>query len=154
MSFLLIYRWFIAFYSLVGQCAKGSLKNEVAEKIWSHAQRRLKEESTEEIRLAWMELCSTLLKTIQKVSETGSEQLMGIMQIAGVDAFADIQKQCAKLIIEYAQSQPKSVDYACERMIRLTTPLLTHKHTAVRVSGIKVGLNNKHLEHLNRSNLF
>jgi hypothetical protein len=85
-----------------------------------------------------MELCSTLLKKELKVSVTESEQLMYIMQIAGVDAFADVQKQCTKLITEYAQSQPKSVDYACERMIRLTTPFLTHKHTAVRVSGIKV----------------
>lgn len=125
-------------FSLVNQCQKGSIKNATAEKIWGHTQKRLKEELTEEVRLVWMELCSTLLKKEQKMSVAESEQLMDIMHIAGVDAFADVQKQCAKLIVEYAQSQPKSVDYACERMIRMTMPLLTHKHTSVRVSGIKV----------------
>lgn len=62
------------------------------------------------------------------------------MKVAGDDPFAEIQKQCANLIILYTKEQPKSVDYACEKMIRLVMPLLLHKHTAVRVKGVKVDL--------------
>lgn len=62
------------------------------------------------------------------------------MKVAGGDPFAEIQKQCANLIILYAKEQPKSVDYACEKMIKLIMPLLLHKHTAVRVKGVKVDL--------------
>ncbi|KAI8638796.1 hypothetical protein BD408DRAFT_11120 [Parasitella parasitica] len=86
-----------------------------------------------------MQLCATLLARLacSKISVMESELFMEVMKIGGDDQFAEIQKQCADLIILYAKEQPKSVDYACEKMIRLVMPLLVHKHTAVRVKGIK-----------------
>lgn len=101
--------------------------------------KRLKEESTEEIRVEWMDLCSTVVTKLTelKISVTESELVMDILQVAGEDAFSEVLQVAAKLIILYAQNQSKATDYACERMIRLSIPLLVHKHTAVRVLGIK-----------------
>jgi dynein assembly factor 5 len=97
-------------------------------------------EPTEEIRVAWMELCVTLINelTAPVKNSMTEEQVMELIQVAGQDPFSEVLKRAAKLIILYARYQPKAVDYACDRMIRLTIPLLTHKHTAVRVLGIKV----------------
>lgn len=102
--------------------------------------KRLKQEETEEIRVAWMELCVTLITklTDSKTSITESELMMDLMEAAGQDPFSEVLHRVAKLIILFAQHQPKSTDYACDRMIRLCIPLLVHKHTAVRVLGIKV----------------
>ncbi|KAI7906992.1 armadillo-type protein [Cokeromyces recurvatus] len=123
---------------LISYCEKGEIKNNLMEKLLDHMTQRIKKETTEEIRVAWMELCVKLSKqSDSKISIKISELFMDIMQIAGEDLFADVQKECAKLIVLYSNTQSKSVDYACERMIRLTMPILTHKHAAVRVSGIK-----------------
>ncbi|CEP07461.1 hypothetical protein [Parasitella parasitica] len=125
--------------SLVDRCEKGSIPKSATECLLQHLIKRLRLETTEEIRDAWMQLCATLLAklTSLKISIKESELFMEAMSIAGDDPFAEIQKQCANLIILYAKEQPKSVDYACEKMIRLVIPLLLHKHTAVRVKGIK-----------------
>lgn len=102
--------------------------------------KRLQVETTEEIRVAWMDVCVTLLSLIPttRISvPTSSELMMDVMGSAGEDPFSEVIQRGAKLIILYAQRQPKSTDYACDRMVRLTIPLLIHKHTAVRVLGIK-----------------
>lgn len=86
-----------------------------------------------------MDLCVTLTGKLapSKISVPETELLMDIIHAAVADAFAEVVKRAAKLIILFAQTQPKAVDYACERTVRLTIPLLVHKHTAVRVLGIK-----------------
>lgn len=88
-----------------------------------------------------MELCATLLSRLSnsKITVAESELMMDIIDIAEKDAFAEVLKLAAKLIIMYSESQAKFTDYACEKMITLTIPLLTHKHTAVRNLGLKVG---------------
>lgn len=87
-----------------------------------------------------MLLCATLLSklTPAKIPVKTGELFMDVMDVAGNDPYSEIQKQCAILIVLYAKDQPKSVDYACEKMVRLVLPMLLHKHTAVRVKGIKV----------------
>jgi hypothetical protein len=86
-----------------------------------------------------MDLCVTLIKKLNtKIAVSEGEAMMDIIGVAGKDLFSEVLQRAAKLIIVYAQLYPKSTDYACERMIRLTIPLLVHKHTAVRVLGIKV----------------
>lgn len=87
-----------------------------------------------------MLLCATLLCKITpgKIPVKTGELFMDIMEVAGNDPYSEIQKQCAILIVLYARDQPKSVDYACEKMVRLILPMLLHKHAAVRVKGIKV----------------
>lgn len=125
------------FKSLIAKCEQGGIDNTVVEKLLRSALKRMQEEGTEEIRVGWMDLCTTLLRQLKKITVTLSELMMDIAQMAGKDAFSEVLQRDAKFILLYAQTQPKSTDYACERMIRLTVPLLVHRHTAVRVLGIK-----------------
>lgn len=124
---------------MIEKCEQGRIEQPVVEKLFRSALERLKSETTEEIRVAWMGLCTTLLGKLTelKISVTESELVMDIIKVAGYDAFSEVLQRDAKLIILYARTQSKSTDYACERMIRLTVPLLVHRHTAVRVLGIK-----------------
>lgn len=134
-------------YRLLEKCSQGNLPSTVIDTLLKAIKKRLVKESTEEIRVAWMDVCVTLLDLIPdaKISVTESELMMDVMQIGGEDPFSEVIQRGAKLIILYPQRQPKSTDYACERMVRLTIPLLIHKHTAVRVLGIKV--NNSQLSY-------
>ena len=124
---------------LIQTSQQGEISSEVMNQLLASAFHRLKKETTEEIRVAWMELCYNLLEKVTdlKINVTESEHIMNIIQTAEEDAFSEVVKRAAKLIIYYAQHQSKSTDYACNRMIRLTMPLLLHKHTAVRVLAIK-----------------
>lgn len=124
---------------MIEKCNQGGIEKGVVEKLLQAILNRLKQESTEEIRVAWMDLCVTLLNKMSKlkISVAESEIMMDIIQVSGNDAFSEVLQRDAKLIILYARNQSKSTDYACERMIRLTMPLLVHRHTAVRVLGIK-----------------
>lgn len=123
--------------SLIAKCEQGGIDSAVVEKLLRSALERMQKEGTEEIRVAWMDLCTTLLSQLTKISVTQSEIMMDIVHMAGNDAFSEVLQRGAKFIMLYAQMQPRSTDYACERMIRLTVPLLIHRHTAVRVLGIK-----------------
>ncbi|CAO3621574.1 unnamed protein product [Mucor hiemalis] len=129
--------WFIT--CTEKKCSEGNLPSTVIDTLLKAIKKRLVKESTEEIRVTWMDVCVTLLDLIPdaKISVTESELMMDVMQIGGEDPFSEVIQRGAKLIILYPQRQPKSTDYACERMVRLTIPLLIHKHTAVRVLGIK-----------------
>ncbi|CAO3620547.1 unnamed protein product [Mucor fragilis] len=125
--------------SLLDRCERGAIPNSIVDGLLQHVQERLKVETTEEVRDAWMLLCATLLCKITpgKIPVKTGELFMDIMEVAGNDPYSEIQKQCAILIVLYARDQPKSVDYACEKMVRLILPMLLHKHAAVRVKGIK-----------------
>ncbi|KAL9550267.1 hypothetical protein PS6_005649 [Mucor atramentarius] len=124
---------------ILKRCERGSIPNSIVDSLLQHVQERLKVETTEEVRDAWMLLCATLLSklTPAKIPVKTGELFMDVMDVAGNDPYSEIQKQCAILIVLYAKDQPKSVDYACEKMVRLILPMLLHKHTAVRVKGIK-----------------
>ncbi|KAI8377335.1 hypothetical protein BD560DRAFT_54516 [Blakeslea trispora] len=110
----------------------------ITKKLLSATKLRMRKEETEEIRIAWTELCIALIAKIdESMSAEQSELWMDIIEVAVQDKFADVQKQMARLAVLYATQCPKLVDYACERMIRIIIPLLIHKHNAVRVAGIK-----------------
>ncbi|KAK4519466.1 uncharacterized protein ATC70_009702 [Mucor velutinosus] len=125
--------------SLLDRCERGKIPNSIVDSLLQHVLERLKVEATEEVRDAWMLLCATLLSKLAsgKIPVKTGELFMDIMEVAGNDPYSEIQKQCAILIVLYAKDQPKSVDYACEKMVKLILPMLLHKHAAVRVKGIK-----------------
>lgn len=132
-------------HRLIKQCEEEKIEKSVIENVLNQAAKRMAEEETEEIRVGWMNVVIELLEKLKgtNVTVTEGEAFMKLIQISGEDPFPEILKQCGKLILLYSQTQSKSVDYACDRMVRLLFPLLTHKHTAVRVIGIKVSQNSQ-----------
>ncbi|KAG1469096.1 hypothetical protein G6F56_003456 [Rhizopus delemar] len=90
-------------------------------------------EPTEEIRALWMELSIDLLE----LHPVDAERWMDVIDLAVKDPFPEVQKLAAQYILSFTTRYAKQVDYACDRMVRLVVPLLTHKHTAMRALGIR-----------------
>ncbi|KAI8337705.1 armadillo-type protein [Chlamydoabsidia padenii] len=97
-------------------------------------------EPTEEIRQTWMDMVLALLKktTTTKIKPPMDEVWFGLAKLAVKDACPNVTKQGAQLVIDLALIQPIAVSYRGEHtIIHSVLPLLTHKHTAIRVLGIK-----------------
>ncbi|KAG0793123.1 hypothetical protein G6F16_005265 [Rhizopus arrhizus] len=123
------------FKSLVKANSNKAIQKDTLEKLLKTILYRLDvtKEPTEEIRAAWMELCIQLLD----LHPTQTDLIMNVIQSAVKDPFPELQKLAGKCIVLFSTSYAQEVDYACDRMVRLVIPLLSHKHIAIRVLGIQ-----------------
>ncbi|CAO3623576.1 unnamed protein product [Cunninghamella echinulata] len=102
---------------------------------------RLKLEPTEEIRQLWLDALITLMKQQQQkvnLNPPMDDIWFGIIKLTVHDTCPDVVKKSANLLILLIEYHPKAISLRGEHTIHdCIIPLLSHKHTAIRVLGIK-----------------
>lgn len=103
---------------------------------------RLKQEQTEEIRQLWLDTLIALTKQVKQnidLNPPMDETWFGIIQLSVKDTCPDVVKKGAQLLILLAEYQSKAITLRGEHTINdCILPLLSHKHAAIRVLGVKV----------------
>jgi hypothetical protein len=96
-----------------------------------------------------------LKKTTTKIKPPMDEVWFGLANLAVKDACPNVVKQGAQLVIDLSLLQSTAVRYRGEHtIIHAVLPLLTHKHTAIRVLGIKVTADPIEEEKMTRALMF
>ncbi|CAO3645828.1 unnamed protein product [Cunninghamella blakesleeana] len=102
---------------------------------------RLKQEQTEEIRQLWLDMLITFIKKQKEEMDLNppmDDIWFGVIQFSVKDTCPDVVKKSAQLLSLLIEYQSKAIKLRGEHIINdCILPLLTHKHTAIRILGIK-----------------
>lgn len=95
-------------------------------------------EPTEEVRVIWLDIMQHIASEQRDISATQVEKALDILQLAIRDTSPDVQKKGGKALTELAKQHRKEIALAGERPMHMILDLLHHKHSALRVIGLKV----------------
>ncbi|KAI8142416.1 hypothetical protein BJV82DRAFT_142070 [Fennellomyces sp. T-0311] len=96
-------------------------------------------EPTEEIRMKWLVLLLVILEKLHQSDDMGAvnvEKTLDIIQLAMEDPFSEVQKKGGETLLQLATKCPKGIALAGQRPMKLVLPLLYHKHSAIRATGL------------------